>query len=150
MSKLPTIRVKSNNPDHHKGFFIRNADDLRYGEELFMADEFERLGEHSVRLKIESLSSDDAFVVEGNVWLRLKSKERAASADASRSTREEEVLSIAKEANRLASEANATARLAATAATRSSRYAMYAAIIAVTAMIIDNHDQIIEFIFNSP
>ena len=71
MSRIPTIRVKSTNPEHHEGFFLRNADDLRYGEELFMAKEFERIGEHAVRLKIANLSSDDQYRIEADVWLRL-------------------------------------------------------------------------------
>lgn len=37
-----------------------------------MAEEFERLGEHAVRLKIANLSTDDQYRVEAEVWLNLK------------------------------------------------------------------------------
>lgn len=73
-----------------------------------------------------------------NEWLRRKSDEH-------RDRREEETLSLAKEANRLAFEANSIARLEAASAARSSRYAMYAAIIAVVAIVIDNKEDIFKF-----
>lgn len=71
-------------------------------------------------------------------WLRRKSDEH-------RDRREEETLSLAKEANRLAFEANSIARLEAASAARSSRYAMYAAIIAAVAIVIDNKEDIFKF-----
>lgn len=139
MSKLPTIRVKSSNSANKKDFFIRNADDLRYGEILFKDDEFESLGEHKVRLKLESSPPDEFFVPEAKLWLQLKEDKRTELETADRSDREIETLSIAKEANSIA-------RTAANAARRSSRYAMYAAITAVVMMIADNMDKIIELL----
>lgn len=65
-------------------------------------------------------------------WLRLKAEERALASSAKRDAREEETLSIAREANRIA--------LAA------SRWAMYAAIIAITAIAIATKDQILALI----
>lgn len=76
MSRIPTIRVKSDNPEHN-GYIIRNIEDLRYGEELFLADEFAKLGEHNLRLKIAPLSSDDPYRIEAEMW--LKQKESASS-----------------------------------------------------------------------
>lgn len=76
-------------------------------------------------------------------WLRRKSEERQSAFEARLEAREEETLSIAKEAN-------AIARLEAAAAARSSRYAMYAAIIATTIMLVDNKDQILALIFGHP
>jgi len=143
MSTIPTIKVKSNNPDHHDGFFVRNADDLRYGEKLFMAEEFEKIGEHQVRLKLESAPPDGYFIAEAKLWLDLKAKEQLELEDAARSSREIETLSIAKEANSIA-------RIAAASAARASRYAMYAAIIAATIMIVENHEKILSLIFNNP
>jgi len=140
---MPTIRVKSTNPEHHDGFFLRNDDDLRYGEELFMAEEFSRLGKHAVRIKIASLPADDAFVVEGNVWLKLKEQELSAKVDADRIAREAETLDIAKEANLIASEQ-------AAAAWRAARYAMYAATIATVAALVASKDEIFKLIFGNP
>jgi len=143
MSTIPTIRVKSNSPDHHDGFFIRNADDLRYNEELFKAEEFERIGEHEVRLKLESAPPDEYFIAEAKLWLDLKEEKQSKQEDTARSSREIETLSIAKEANSIAREA-------ATSAARASRYAMYSVIIATTIMIVNNHEKILSLIFNTP
>ena len=79
-------------------------------------------------------------------WLEEKRIEREVDAASKRDAREEETLSIAKDANRLASDANSVARLQAAAASRSARYAMYAAIIAAIAAISANKDQIFELI----
>ena len=135
MSRIPTIRVKSTNPDHHEGFFLRNAGTLQYGEELFMAAEFEMLGEHAVRLKIASLPSDDCFVVEGNLWLELKAKERAASDEANRSAREAETLEIAKSANTIALAAAVSASEANAIARSNRRISISSAIAAIVAAI---------------
>lgn len=69
---------------------------------------------------------------------------------AKREAREVEILSIAKEANRLASEANSIARSQATAAWRAARYAMYAAIIATIAAVVANKNEILALIFGTP
>lgn len=83
-------------------------------------------------------------------WLRSEQSVTDSEASDKRDAREEEILAIAKEANRFASEANAIARLEAATAARSSRYAMYAAIIAATIMLVDNKDQILALIFIHP
>lgn len=67
--------------------------------------------------------------------------------DKNLNAREIETLSIAKEANRLASEANAIARLEAAAAARSARYAMYAAFIAAIGAVIATKSEIYALIF---
>ena len=69
-------------------------------------------------------------------WLRSKQIISNALGASKRDAREEATLSIAKEANRLASEANSIARLEAAAASRSARWAMYAAIIAAISAIV--------------
>jgi hypothetical protein len=79
-------------------------------------------------------------------WLRECDEARAFDSSAKRDAREEMTLSIAKEANRLASEANAIARLEAAAASRSARYAMYAAVIAAIGAIIAAKSEMYEFI----
>ncbi len=135
MSAIPTVRVKSDNPSHHEGFFVRNADDLRYGEVLFKADEFEALGEHEIRLKLESSSPDEYFVAEAELWLELKSKEREESEVSARSAREAETLSIAKEANEIASDALAIASRSSVIDRRIAVAAVIIAIIAATPEI---------------
>ena len=76
-------------------------------------------------------------------WLRRKEEKRSSSAASKRDAREEETLSIAKEANRIASNALVAAR-------SSSRWAMWAAIIAMIAIVIAAKDQILTFIFGNP
>ena len=70
-----------------------------------------------------------------DAWLAAKDLVR-------RDAREEEILSVAKDANRLASEANSIARSAKTVASRAERWAMYAAITAISALAISTKDQI--------
>lgn len=80
-------------------------------------------------------SPDSQTRREVESWLRSK----LASLTSKRDEREEITLSIAKQANLLASEANSIARIEAAAAARSARWAKYAAIIAgiaATAAII--------------
>ncbi|WP_435550325.1 hypothetical protein [Desulfobacterium sp. N47] len=62
-------------------------------------------------------------------WLEHKSAFK-------RDAREEETLSIVKEANAIASEAKEFARLASDSASKQARWAMWAAIIATVAIII--------------
>lgn len=73
---------------------------------------------------------------ETEAWLRSKEVAALSESSSKRDAREEETLAIAKEANRLASEANSIARIEAAAASRSARWAKYAAIIAAIAAII--------------
>jgi hypothetical protein len=79
-------------------------------------------------------------------WVAEKEDELRAADSARRDAREAETLSIAREANRLASEANSIARLEAAAASRSARYAMYASIVAVIGAITANKTDIFDFI----
>jgi hypothetical protein len=76
-------------------------------------------------------------------WLKLKEAERALASAAKRDAREEATLSIAKEANTIASDALAAAR-------SSARWAMWAAIIAAIAIVITAKDQILALIFGQP
>jgi hypothetical protein len=122
LSRIPTIRIKSKNPAHDGGFFIRNHDDLRYGEELFKADEFESLGEHEIRLMLESSPPDEFFVAEATLWLELKAKEQEFSKSARREALEEESLSIARKDLKNS--------------TRSNKIAISAIVIAAIATII--------------
>ena len=80
-------------------------------------------------------------------WLRERDEARYADSSSKRDAREEATLSIAKEANRLASEANTIARLESASASRSARYAMYAAVIAAIGTIIAAKSEIYELIF---
>lgn len=144
MSRIPTIRVKVNNPANHDEFLIRNTCDLKYGEVLFKSEEFESLGEHEVRLRLELSPPDEYFVAEAKLWLELKSKERLLIAESARSARETETLAIAKEANQIASDtAKKTER-----SSRINRWIAITAIIIATIAATPEILSIIKFIFS--
>lgn len=84
--------------------------------------EFESLGEEAVRLKIASLEWEGTQKLKALQWLELEASRK-------RDAREERTLSIAEDANRIASEARA-------AAFEQARWAKWAAIIATVAAII--------------
>ena len=113
--------------------------------------ELNELGEDAVRTKIASRewSAESAPTKLSLATEFLKSKEdtRTAATEAKRDVREEDILAIAREANRLASDANSVARIEAAAAARSSRWAMYAAIIAVIGAAVASKDEILRLIF---
>lgn len=97
--------------------------------------EFESVGEDAVRLAI-STNQYKIFALKvphAQEWLRLKEESRASQESSGRKDREEEALSIAKEANRIALSA--------------ARWAMWAAIIAIIAIVIATKDQILALIF---
>lgn len=100
--------------------------------------EFESAGEDAVRFAL-SANQYKIFALKvphAKEWLRLKEEYRASQESSSRKDREEETLSIAKEANRIALSA--------------ARWAMWAAIIATIAIVIVSKDQILALIFPSP
>jgi len=78
-------------------------------------------------------------------WRALHAQSEALS----QASHEEQVLSIAKEANRLAKEANEIAWSQTKAAWRAARYAMYAAVIAAIAAVASYRDQILALLFGS-
>lgn len=80
---------------------------------------FELHGETYTRVLAQR---DDDVGKEATAWLAEQQALRDEAASAKRDAREEETLSIAKEANRIAS--------------RAERWAMYAAIAAIIALII--------------
>ena len=82
----------------------------------------------------------------------LASVDRAVSdkAEALRVAREVAMEASAKEANRIASEANVIASSAKDAQWRAARWAMYAAIIAIVGIAYSNRDQILGVIFGHP
>lgn len=73
---------------------------------------------------------------EVDAWIEAKRTAVDNRSSSKRDAREEETLSIAKEANRIASEALATARSSSASAKEQARWAMWAAIIAIVAAII--------------
>jgi hypothetical protein len=79
-------------------------------------------------------------------WQALLAEDDSARRDA----REEETLAIAKEANRLASEANDIARSQTAAAWRAARYGMYAAAIAAAAALASYKDQVLALFTGAP
>jgi hypothetical protein len=109
-------------------------------------EEFERLGEQEVRKRLANNVYGDprnSNYLSAQAWLRSKERE-------SEEARNEEILSVAKEANAVAREANDLAlasnaiaseakefaRLASVSASKQARWAMWAAIIATVAAII--------------
>ena len=88
---------------------------------------FDSLGESQVRMQFEDASGDVG--VQAREWLTLKELERSAASAAKRDAREEETLSIAREANRIASSASSSAR-------RANKIAATAAMLATAATII--------------
>jgi len=105
--------------------------------------ELEEMGERAVRdaLNLGKFAypghKNHAFV---STWLMDKEFSRLETSETKRDEREAETLSIANEANRIASEA-------LTAARSNARWAMYAAIIATVALICATKDQIFKLIF---
>lgn len=84
---------------------------MRTPEEMF--SKCERDGEDAVRKGLAAKSyceHDEAPIAEE--WLRRKDEERALASSSKRDAREEETLSIAKEANCIASNAFEEAKLA--------------------------------------
>jgi hypothetical protein len=109
-------------------------------------EEFEKLGEHEVRKRLANNvygAPRNPNYLSAQAWLRSKERE-------SEEARNEEILSVAKEANAVAREANDLAlasntiaseakefaRLASISASKQARWAMWAAIIATVAIII--------------
>jgi len=80
-------------------------------------------------------------------WLRKYEVRRSASSSAKRDAREEETLSIARRALSIAEDANAIATRDLAAAVSQARWAKWAAIIATIAAIIATKDQILALIF---
>ena len=94
------------------------------------AEKLEEFGELEVRERLaHGVWSDERKLSYIAEWLRRLEEERSNSRAAIRDARELETLSIAKEANRIASEARI-------AAFEQARWAKWAAIIATTAAII--------------
>lgn len=105
---------------------------------------FEKGGETAVRLLAHG--SDPSISGEAKVWLEELQVKREEAAAALRDTREERTLSIANDANLIASRALAASESQAKAAESASRYAMYAAIIATIALVISIKDEIASLI----
>ena len=106
-------------------------------------ESFERQGVPAVRAFIDAGKSRGGILDDGTLeairWLgETEVKERAES-ESKRDAREEETLSIAREANRIASKALAEARVQA-------RSAKIAAIIATTAAIVSAKEEICSLI----
>lgn len=105
--------------------------------------EFEKMGESQVAISYSSNSRvmdhpDKAFADE---WLRLQQQKRDQEASNKRDAREEETLSVAKNALKTAENANKIA-------TRQTRWSMWAVIIAVIALTISVKDYLFDLIFN--
>ena len=116
-------------------------------------ESFERQGMPAVRAFIAAGKSRPGILDDGTLeairWLEEKDETERATSSAKRDSREEETLSIAKEANRLATEANliaskalVEARSNSASARAQARSAKIAAIIATTAAIVASKEEI--------
>lgn len=108
------------------------------------------VGEDQVRINlIKKIYGDHGakreLVLE---WLRRKEESRALEASAKGDAREEETLSIAKDALAIAKDANRIASEDLSAARLNARWAMWAAIIATVAAAIAAKDQIYALIIS--
>jgi len=108
------------------------------------------LGEAEVRSKLLQRVWNSPRKEWAAEWLEFEEKKRASATAARAETREEETLSIAKNALSIASEANRIATEAREAASEQARWAMWAAIIAAVAAVIATKDQILALIFGQP
>ena len=111
----------------------------------------------SIRNRLASGQYSPPYDGMAREWLRIKDSAVADVAASKRDAREErtlaiaeDALSIAKVANRIASEDLAVAKDSATSARRNARWALYAAVTAVVAAIIAAKDQIYALISGHP
>ncbi len=124
---------------------------------LQLFPKLEEMGEAEVRVQLArgTFGTDSRPLIQE--WLDGKDKAQTAVSAAKRDAREEETLSIAKDAlaiakdaNRIASEDLAAARLSASSAYEQARWARWAAIIAAIAALLATKDQILALIFGNP
>jgi hypothetical protein len=117
-------------------------------------DEFipglESLGEAEVGKRLARNVYGVKHAAIAQEWLRSKEAARAASFAAKRDAREEETLSIARHALSIAEDANTIATRDLSAAVEQARWAKWAAILAAIAAIIATKDQILVLIFGNP
>jgi len=120
---------------------------------LQLFPKLEEMGEAEVRVRLASgtFGTDSRPLIQE--WLDGKDKAQAIFSNAKRDAREEETLSIAKDAlaiakdaNRIASEDLSAARLSASSAFEQARWARWAAIIAAIAALLATKDQILALI----
>lgn len=104
---------------------------MKESEWLSVCAEFDAMGESAVRACMARGDWSQLHIKYGCAveWCRRKEEERATASASKRDSREEETLAIAKEANRIASEAR-------TAAFEQARWAKWAAVIATVAAVI--------------
>ena len=112
------------------------------------------LGEAEVRAKLLQRIWNYPRKEWATAWLGLEEKNRALAAESRAETREEESITIAKralslatEANRIASEDLFAARSSAAGAFDQARWARWAAVIAAVAAIIAAKNEILVLVF---
>lgn len=107
---------------------------------------FESIGPSGVKREIaegkHGRAPDSPLWREAELWIESEQIRLSTDAEAKRNAREAETLSIAKEANRIASDALAEARSNSASARTQARWAKWAAIIAATAAAISSKEEI--------
>ena len=111
--------------------------------------EFEALGEAEVLRRFKCGEFNSFTRKEpARAWLELKESVRLTEASAKRDAREEETLSIAKRALSIAEEANLIATRDLSAAREQARWAKWAAIIAAIAAMIATKEEIVALVIS--
>lgn len=117
-------------------------------------DEFisglESHGEAEVRKRLAQGIYGVKHAAIAQEWLRSKEIARTEASAAKRDAREEETLSIARRALSVAEDANRIATRDLSAAVEQARWAKWAAILAAIAAVIATKDQILALVFGNP
>jgi carbonic anhydrase len=113
----------------------------------FLAQLNERPDEIGVRNALAAGRFSSTLAPVAKEWLKQREDSRAAESSNKRDSREEETLSIARRALSIAEDANAIATRDLAAAVSQARWAKWAAIVATVAATIATKDQILALIF---
>lgn len=108
------------------------------------------LGEEQVRVNLLQHVWNSPRKEWASEWLEFQEKTRASHVASRAEMREEESISIAKRALSVAADANRVASETRDSAAAQARWAMWAAIIATVAAVVAAKDQIVAFFFHQP
>ena len=106
------------------------------------------LGEEQVRANLLQHVWNSPRKEWASEWLEFQEKTRASNAAARTEMREEESISIAKRALSVAADANRVASETRDSTAAQARWAMWAAIIATVAAVVAAKDQIVALFFH--
>ena len=122
---------------------------VSFDPKAFLSALDEENNEYEVRERLSLGRYNSRMAKLAEEWLRRKEDSRQAELLSRSQSREEESLLIAKRALSVASEANRIASSARDSAMAQARWAMWATIIAIIAAIIAIKDEILKLIFGT-